>query len=189
MQWGNARFQLSTYLARILLMFSASFSCNDLSPSILSRAFCITSCCGEKQMMIIQSVNWFILSRESMHVTCRSTYRKSFINNLFRLGFSTDATDSCGRSARTTGSTLSTASLPGCVPEGKGEILSCIRHKQNKSKSQIPYKPTTNTEQKNPLSIILADIRPRGCFVRIRFSCFIIYLFMYFNLVLKATVG
>lgn len=33
------------YLAKILLMFSASFSCKDLSLSIFSLAFSITICC------------------------------------------------------------------------------------------------------------------------------------------------
>lgn len=39
-----------SYLARILLMFSASFSCSDLSPSIFSRAFWMTSCCEDQHV-------------------------------------------------------------------------------------------------------------------------------------------
>lgn len=49
------------YLAKILLMFSASFSCKDLSFRIVSLAFSITICYKKKIDMIFNYTGAFKL--------------------------------------------------------------------------------------------------------------------------------
>ena len=53
------------YLDRILLMFSASFSCNDLSPKIFSLAFWIIICWRHRHSQTLQG--WIHIEEDKTH--------------------------------------------------------------------------------------------------------------------------